>query len=328
MLNQKDLLTLKEKEKIDHYVVLNKVEVKITKTGKEYLSLEISDKSGKLSGNKWDINDSFHEEASVGDVAKVTGTLEFYRDTPQAKIDSIRLLNDDEPYSREDFLRSSERNLDEMKNELKERIKLITNEHLKALLVKIFTPDNYNKYIKVPAGKAWHHSYISGLLEHTLEIIRICDLMSDIHSEINRDLLVCGAMLHDFGKIEELSVEKAFDYTDRGKLVGHIVIAAMHIEEAAKKIKDFPDELKDQLVHLVLSHQGKLEFASPVVPKTLEAIVLYQADELSAKTNAYKNAIYSPENKNNDWTKFLPLAGTALYIPEEKENDNFKETLF
>ena len=153
--------------------------------------------------------------------------------------------------------------------------------------------------------------------------------MCDIHQELNRDLLICGAILHDFGKIEELEYESAFDYTDRGKLLGHIVIAASFIEKESDKIKEFPRKLRDQLIHLVLSHQGKLEYASPVVPKTLESIVLYHADELSAKTNAYKGAVLNELNSDKNWTKYLPLAETSVYIPDSlRKKDDFKESLF
>jgi 3'-5' exoribonuclease len=189
----------------------------------------------------------------------------------------------------------------------------IENEHLKNLIKNIFTEERFEKYSLVPAGKTWHHGYISGLIEHTLEIIKICDLMSDIHPEINRDLLVCGAMLHDFGKIEELSFEPVFEYTDIGKLIGHIVISAMVVGEEINKTTGFPENLRNNLLHLILSHQGKLEHASPVVPKTLEAITLYQADELSAKVNAYKNVIANEIKPNSNWTKFIQLAGTDIH---------------
>ncbi|MCF8265093.1 MAG: HD domain-containing protein, partial [Melioribacteraceae bacterium] len=174
-----------------------------------------------------------------------------------------------------------------------------------------------NQYQNAPAGKAWHHAYIHGLLEHTLEIVKICDLMCDIHKILDRDLLITGAILHDFGKTEELEFENNFDYTDKGKLLGHIVIAAIEIDKQCAKISEFPDELKNKLIHLVLSHQGKLEFATPVEPKFIEAIVLYHADELSAKTNAYKSAVINDANSGSDWTRYLPLAGTSLLIPGE-----------
>src|SRR4030065_1059841 len=147
--------------------------------------------------------------------------------------------------------------------------------------------------------------------------------MCEFHSDLNRDLLISGAMLHDIGKIEELSYDSAFDYTDKGKLVGHIVIASNLVWDEIKKIPDFPVELENNLIHLILSHQGKLEHASPVVPKTAEAIALYQADELSAKVNAYKNALTTEMKTDSKWTKFLSLASTDLFshgINPEIEN--------
>jgi 3'-5' exoribonuclease len=175
--------------------------------------------------------------------------------------------------------------------------------------------------MNVPAGKAWHHAYIHGLLEHTLEIIKICELTATFHKEVNRDLLIAGALLHDFGKTEELSDTADFGYTDKGKLLGHIVIAAMEVEKAVMKIPDFPEDLKNRLEHLILSHQGKLEFASPVVPKMLESIILYHADELSAKANAYKNAILEQSGCKSSWTTYIRLAETDLYIPNNKTEE-------
>ena len=154
--------------------------------------------------------------------------------------------------------------------------------------------------------------------------------MCDVHTELNRDLLIAGAMLHDFGKTEELKYDSAFEYTAKGKLLGHIVIASMIVNEEAATIKDFPDELKNNLIHLILSHQGKLEYASPVVPKTLEAIALYQADELSAKVNAYKNALLTEKKSEGGWTRFITLAQTDLHAHELASNteENTNNTLF
>jgi 3'-5' exoribonuclease len=221
-------------------------------------------------------------------------------------------LDPGENISPTDFLAKSKRNIVEMKKELLARIQLIKNSKLKTLMDQFFYDKELEKFVSAPAGKYWHHPYLHGLLEHSLELIRICDLMCDIHPEINRDLVICGALMHDYGKTEELSFDSSFDYTTRGKLIGHIVISAMMINEGCKKIPEFPDELRDCLLHIVLSHQGKLEFASPVIPKTLEAITLYQADELSAKVNAYKTALGDLKEKGK-WTKYLPLASTDLF---------------
>ena len=329
MLEQKSLKSLATKDRVEHFLLLTNFSVKSTKAGKEYLDLELRDQSILINAKMWDGFQSIFPSLRTGIVVKILGTMDEFNGQPQLKIDRIRSAVKEDNVSTSDFLPKSQRPIKEMETELKTRIDQIKNLHLKELLKVLFEGENFSKYQKVPAGKAWHHAYIGGLLEHTLEIVRICELMCDIHGEINRDLLITGAILHDMGKIEELEYESGFDYTDKGKLLGHIVIAGNLIEKAASKMGDFPEDLKNQLIHLILSHQGKLEYASPVTPKTLEAIVLYHADELSAKTNAYKGAIIAEFDSGNSWTRYLPLAETSLYIPKVFPNsDDFKETLF
>ncbi len=317
MLDQKELNELTIGDEFTLFLIVNKSETKLAKNGRPFLNLEFRDRSLTLPAKIWDNVESASQNFREGTIIKVAGIIEEFNGAPQIKIDKIRIAKEDDNVTAEDFLPKSKRSLDEMKNEFEDVINSIQNSFLRQLLNKVFTGENFQKYFRTPAGKGWHHAYIHGLLEHTLEIIRICELMCQIHPQINRELLICGALLHDFGKTEELSYESSFDYTDKGKLIGHIMIGALAVEQAALSIPDFPIELKEQLIHLVLSHQGKLEFASPVEPKTLEAIVLYQADELSAKTNAYKSAIEAEKNKNSRWTKFLPLANTSLYISDD-----------
>ncbi len=313
MPEQRELNAIEKGERIDHFLLVRKCEIRLTKAGKEYFYLEVGDQTLTLNANVWDNIEGISRSLSVGDVVKVSGTMDDFQGSPQIRVSSIRKSKPSDNVSPKDFLPKSKRNPDEMKKEFFSRIDNLTDPYLKALMVQIFNEQNFLKFSTSPAGKSWHHSYLHGLLEHTLEIIRICDLMCGIHPEINRDLLICGAMMHDFGKTEELSYENTFDYTDKGKLLGHIVISAMIVDEETKKIKGFPEALKNCLLHLILSHQGKLEYASPVVPKTLEAIALYQADELSAKVNAYKNALSSGAVSESKWTKFISLAATDLY---------------
>ena len=316
MLNQSELNTLSKGDSVDHFFLVKKCEIRLTKAGKEYLSLELGDKSTSSSANLWEDTSGFKpikNSLTVGDVVKITGSIDEYQGNSQIKIDTIRLTKQSDEVTPKDFLPKSLRDLNVMKKEFITRMEKITDNDLKNLIKNIFSEERFTKYISVPAGKMWHHGYISGLIEHTLEIIRICDLMCDIHPQINRDLLVCGAMLHDFGKIEELSFEPVFEYTDKGKLLGHIVIAAMIVNDEINKISNFPEDLKNNLLHLILSHQGKLEYASPVVPKTLEAITLYQADELSAKVNAYKNVIAN-EIKPDQIGQNLLLLPAPIFI--------------
>ncbi len=317
MLNQIEFNKLKAGDPFLHYCVLVKSEIKTAKNGRNFYYAEFKDKTASFAGRMWDGFEDFSSSAKEGDVIKVKGNVEEFQGNINIKIEAIRKVVDADNVSLQDFLTVSDRNLDVMINELKSVIESIKNPYLKRLVKEVLIAENYEKYIHVPAGKSWHHSYISGLLEHTLEIIKICDLMSTFHKEIKRDLLICGAIFHDFGKVKELSFNANFDYTDIGRLIGHIVLGTMDVEKKISTIEGFPENLKMELLHLILSHQGKLEFATPVEPKTLEAIVLYHADELSAKTNAYKYAIKSEENKTGNWTRFLPLANTSLYISRD-----------
>jgi 3'-5' exoribonuclease len=330
MIEQTELNELKRGDPVDHYLLISRLDVRNTKAGKEYLSLELQDKSIALNANVWESFQGLLNSSKLGDVVKINGTIEEFQGSLQIRISKIRPLSPSDNISPVDFLPKSENELNKMIEEFENRIDKISNIHLKSLLERIFSGERFTNFTLAPAGKSWHHGYIHGLIEHTLEIIKICDLMCDFHPELNRDLLISGAMLHDFGKTEELKYDSAFEYTDKGKLLGHIVIAAIIISEEAKSLPGFPVELKNNLIHLILSHQGKLEYASPVVPKTIEAITLYQADELSAKVNAYKNALSTEKKSDRGWTRFITLAQTDLYnhelSPEQEEKLN--NTLF
>lgn len=317
MLDQKLLNEFTTGDEFLLFLIVNKCETKTSKAGKLFLNLELRDRSALLPSKVWDNAEEYAKKLKEGTVVKVAGSIEDFNGSPQIRIEKIRPAQPSDNVSPEDFLPRSSRPLSVMTGELHEILNSISNPHLNKLMNAIFSGKNLNKFCKTPAGKGWHHAYLHGLLEHTLEIVRICELICSMHPEIKRDLLICGALLHDFGKTEELSYDSVFDYSDKGKLVGHIIIGALAVEKTASSIPGFPEDLKTQLIHLVLSHQGKLEYASPVEPKTLEAIVLYQADELSAKTNAYKYAIEADRIKGGRWTRFLPLAETSLYIPDE-----------
>jgi len=326
LVNQLDLNTLLKNDQVNHFLVIRKIELRSTRSGKDFLSTELGDKTASLNASIWEGFAEIAAKGKIGDVVKVTGTIEEYQGALQIRVTSIKFASTADNVSPRDFLPESKRSLKEMKKEFNLIIKSISNVPLSNLCKQIFSGERFEMFCNAPAGKSWHHAYVHGLLEHTLEIIKICELMYEFHPEMNRDLLITGAMLHDIGKIEELSYNTAFDYTDKGKLVGHIVIASNLVRDEIKTIPDFPVELENNLLHLILSHQGKLEHASPVVPKTAEAIALYQADELSAKVNAYKNALDSEIRGNSNWTRYIPLADTDLHkhniTPEQKEKTN------
>lgn len=337
MLNQKSIRELQNKDIIDHYFLLKRFELKKKKDGSNYLVIEVVDKTGSIPGNIWEGFEEFYKSASVGAIVKVKGSVELYSERLQLRVENINFASEKEEVSLLDFLPTSIRSPEEMKKEFWARVKKIHNDWLKTLLKKIFTQERFEKFSFAPAGKSFHHNYIGGLLEHTLEVVQICDLMCDISErskyqpQINRDLLVTGALLHDIGKIEELSYDTVFDYTDKGRLVGHIVIAANWVYGACAQIPYFPEELQTLVLHLVLSHQGKLENATPVEPKTLEAIILYYADEMSAKTNAYRQILQSGGEANSNWTKYHNLIQSSLFVSKDPDYynnfSNYKQKL-
>jgi 3'-5' exoribonuclease len=330
MLSQKDLSTLLKGEAVDHYLLIRKFEVRLTRQNKQYLNMELGDRSETLNANMFDNFEEICSSFKSGNLVKVAGVIDDYQNSKQIRVASVRAVDPSENISINDFLPKSLKDINEMKEEFLRRADSLSDYYLRTLMKRIFDGERLEKFLTAPAGKSWHHGYLHGLIEHTLEIIKICDLMCDIHPQLNRDLLISGAMMHDFGKTEELKYDGAFEYSDKGKLIGHIVISAMIINDEINKIHSFPEDLKNCLLHIVLSHQGKLEYASPVVPKTLEAIALYQADELSAKVNAYKNALLTQVKVESKWTNFLNLASTDLFnhgiTPELEEQIN--KTLF
>lgn len=330
MIKQSELNTLSKNDKIDHFLLIRRMDLRNTRSGSDFLSTELGDKTASLNANIWEGFSELAGRGKVGDLVKVAGTVEEYQGSLQIRVSSIRLARESDGVSPRDFLPVSKLNLDDMQNEFNQRIKGMSNKFLKKLLTQIFNDERFEQFCLAPAGKSWHHAYIHGLIEHTLEIMKICELMCEFHTELNRDLLLSGAMLHDIGKIEELNYDSAFEYTDKGKLVGHIVIASNLVRDEIQKIHGFPAELENNLIHLILSHQGKLEHASPVVPKTVEAIALYQADELSAKVNAYKNAVESELKAESSWTRFIQLADTDLhkFNLSDSSEENTKKSLF
>ena len=252
MLSQSDILTLIKGDVIDHYLIVRKCELRTSKTNKQFLALELGDKSTSLNSNMFESFEEIFSKVKSGNIVKVKGLLDDYQGSLQIKVKSIRPVNISDDVTIMDFLAKSNRDSQVMRKEFFDRVEKISNEKLRVLIKNIFNEENYEKYSLAPAGKSWHHSYIGGLLEHTLEIIKICDMMCDFHPELNRDLLICGAMLHDFGKTEELSFETGFEYTDKGKLIGHIVISAILVDQKINEIKDFPEELRNCLIHLIL----------------------------------------------------------------------------
>lgn len=312
---------LKPGQEVVEFFVLRKHELKKTVDGQGFLKLELGDSTGRIDGVVWDNAEQIYRSAQAGDVVKIKAWVTTYRDMPQLKVEKLRKAKEEET-DLSDFLPASERNLDSLYDEFKKVASSVQNPHLQRFLEMLLTDSSVTEKLKTtPGGKLWHHAYVGGLLEHTLRVVQICEKAAGMYELVDRDLLITGALVHDLGKIGSYSAKGFFDYTDEGRLIGHIVSGNELIDRKIQLIKDFPSELALRLKHLVLSHQGQLEFASPVVPKTLEAIILHYADDMDAKADAFSHIIKTQKSKGKKWSDWVNLINRYIYLGEEEETE-------
>lgn len=290
---------------IGHYLCKSRQTLK-SRAGKSYLSLKLQDKTGSVDAKVWDLtNDikSFEEN----DFIKIDGTALVYQNDIQLNIKKIRKSMEGE-YDPMDYIPSSEKNITEMYSQYLDYIKTIKNPFIKKLLEEILLnhPVISKQFSSHSAAKNIHHGYMGGLVEHSLSVVQICDFMSGRYKYVNRDILIASAMLHDVGKVLELSPFPTNDYTDDGQLLGHIYIGAELIGEAAEKIDHFPPQLESLLKHCILSHHGEYEYGAPILPKTIEAFILHSADNMDAKTKVIEEMIDN-DNTQGNWVGYQKM---------------------
>lgn len=306
---------LKVGDEVVDYFALRKKELK-EYNGNPFLKLELSDRTGRIEAVVWNQAREAYDSLPQGEVVKIKGRVGSYKDNPQITLERVRGARSEE-FDPKDFLPSRELNVDALLSSLREKIAAVRNPHLKALLNSLFSDEDFLSQFKLaPAGKLWHHTYTGGLLEHTLTVTEICEKVAPHYRLLDCDLLVAGALLHDIGKTEELTGTLFFDYSEVGRLEGHIMIGCRMVQDEIKKLKDFPENLATRLKHLILSHHGSKENGSPVVPQTLEAFVLYYADELDSKVSGVTRVIESESAPDKRWSDWVNLLDRYIYLGE------------
>ncbi|NOR25178.1 MAG: HD domain-containing protein [Desulforhopalus sp.] len=306
---------LKEGDRFEDLFLIKNVKLGETRAGKPYLVLTVMDKSGEVSGPVWDNVLPLQKVCVAGEVVQLTGMVQSYRDALQLRIDGINQVSQAE-IDLGHFYPASPRNIRQMADELQDLVQSISNPFLKKLLNHFFKKrDSWPDFQEAPAAKGIHHAYIGGLLEHSLSVARVADFLAKHYEGVDRSLLIAGALLHDIGKLEELKMEGGLvEYTVRGRLKGHLVIGSEMVALAAGEIRDFPEELLEQLQHLVLSHHGRQEFGSPAVPMTVEAFMLSFLDDLDAKMNITEQLRRKMDNKELSWTDYQRSLERYLYL--------------
>lgn len=279
-------------------------DVRQKKSGEPYLSLSLVDCTGEIDAKMWDnvteVMDTFDRDDFI--IAK--GRVQVYNNRPQFTIHKLK-RTDEGGIEFSDFFPASSRDPDEMFQELRGVIDGMTNPHLKALLNALFDDEEIaGRYRRAPAAKSVHHAYLGGLIEHVLSLCGLCRAAAEHYRFIDLDLMLAGAMLHDLGKIYELSYRRSFGYTDVGQLLGHIVIGLRLIDDKVRSVPGFPPQLRTLLDHMVLSHHGELEFGSPKVPAFPEALLLHYLDNLDSKMENMRSLIAKDAQVEGAWTAF------------------------
>jgi len=298
---------IQERDRVEApFLVRDKI-IGMAKNGRPYMTLKLMDRTGEVEGRIWDRVDEISALFGKDDFVRVAGKASVYMGKMQLVIHDLARL-DEAKVDLSDFLPVSVRPVAEMTKELAALVESLGDNHLRALMQAFLADAEFMAgYSRAPAAKAMHHVYLGGLLEHSLAVAALADNIAKLYPDINRDLLLVGALLHDVGKVVELRYRRSFEYTDVGKLLGHIVIGVELIEEKIKDISGFPEGLKVLLKHMLLSHHGQYEYGSPKRPKTVEAIILNFIDDLDSKINGVRTHIEKEPDSDSAWTRYHRL---------------------
>ena len=305
---------------VNESFVIRKLEAR-EYNGRKYLSLEFGDKTGRIGGVCWEGADEYFQTMNPGNIVRVEGKVGTYKEMPQITVISMEKVAKAK-IDPTDFLPRGPNDPQTMLREIDEIIASVKDFHYKNLLTEVFNDGILRReFTYTPAAKLWHHSYIGGLAEHTLNIARLCIAACDIYKGLDKDLLISGALLHDIGKAYTYSLDNFFDYTDDGRLIGHIVIADRIICDKIRRLQGFPVEKKKLIRHLVLSHQGTCEQASPVLPQTLEANILYILDLLDSRVGGITKVMNKPRRPGQRWSEWVKLIERFIYFGENLKEE-------
>src|ERR1700704_6230562 len=306
------------------FVVVSK-QIKPKKSGEPYLALTLGDRSGHLEAKMWDNVEEVLDAFEQDDFLKIKGLVNKYKNRFQLTIHKLRKLGESE-IEFDDYLPKTTKNIDELWQTLSNFVASFQNPHLKSLLQAFMAdPDIAAAYRNAPAAKTLHHAYIGGLLDHVVSLARSCDLMCQNYPQMNRDLLLSGAFLHDIGKIHELTYNRSFSYSSRGQLLGHMVIELEMLHAKIALLPGFPDELKTLLEHLIISHHGQYDFGSPKLPMFPEALMLHYLDDLDSKMESMRAHFEREIGSEAAWAGYntslgRPLLNTSKFLAPKKSS--------
>ncbi|MDI9571188.1 MAG: HD domain-containing protein [Pseudomonadota bacterium] len=304
---------IKPGEKVYDFFFVTEKNLAYSQKGAPYLNLRLKDKTGELDGKVWDNVTELDRAFRKGDFVYLQTRAVQYKNAIQLAVLNARRAEPEEIDAAE-FFPAAKEDPERMFQELASFAAGVKTPALRDLLQAFLTDAEIAGPLRrAPAAKGFHHVYIGGLLEHTLSVVRVLDMLADHYEGLNRDLVIAGGILHDIGKIHEYSQGGLIDYTDEGRLIGHVVMGVQMVDRKIATLPDFPAQLAMELRHVLLSHHGALEFGAPKRPKTVEALLVHYVDDLDAKINAMRTFIAGDGNEDSDWTPFHRLLERFLY---------------
>ncbi len=287
-------------------------DIRQKKSGEPYLSLILGDRTGDVEAKMWDNAAEVMHTFEREDFVRVKGLYHIFQNRAQITIHKM-IRVDDRDVDFADFFPSSKRDPEAMWTELRQIIASIGNPHLRALVEAIFADERIAQAYKMaPAAKTIHHAFLSGLIEHTISVCNLAKATAPQYPDVDLDLVLAGAILHDIGKVDELTYQRGIAYSPQGQLIGHIVMGIQMIGDKLRHLPDFPPKLKILLEHLILSHHGELEFGSPKVPLFPEALLLHHLDNLDSKMECMRSLIEKDRLYEGCWTSFSSTLERAV----------------
>jgi 3'-5' exoribonuclease len=301
---------------ITTFFLVHEKEIRNTREGKSYLRLELGDRSGTIEARMWDLFETIAKDINRDDFVKVQARVEIFRNKPQLALQQVRRAKPEE-IDLVDFLPHTKEDVDKLYERLLGFARSIRNPWLKTLVTGIVSdPKIAPRYKRAPAAKVMHHAFIGGLLEHVVGLCALAQLLATQYVELDVDLLLTAAMLHDVGKLDELCYERAIGYTTEGQLLGHIVMELETVSRAIDAIAGFPAPLKTVVQHMLISHHGQYEFGSPKLPMIREAMVFHYMDDLDSKMAAVRAALGSGAG-DDQWSAYSTALGRKFLRLEE-----------
>jgi 3'-5' exoribonuclease len=316
---------LGHQEPVDQVFIASDKQLRANRNGNLYLQVELSDRTGAIGARMWNASEAIYKSFDDGDYVRVEGTTQLFQGALQLIATRINKVDPAE-VNQDELTPLPAAEIDRLVVRMGEMLRDIDDPHLRNL-AECFLLDEplMTKFSRAPAGVKNHHAYSGGLLEHVVNVMEVVLRVSPCYPQIDRDLLLMGAFLHDLGKVEELSYDRELGYTDEGQLLGHLVIAVGLLDAKVREAEQLagepiPEEIVLRLKHMLISHHGEYEHGSPKLPMTLEAVALYCLDNLDAKISAFDRLLRNDPNVDSSWTQYVPNIGRKLFKGQTKQS--------